>query len=88
MGIVIVVGLFLIMRELIPLLQARSSGVVYTKGHARRRVARADDPERFEALCRNRFKSMGLGVLVVAIGLGWLLVNLVLIGADGALPAA
>ena len=48
MWFAIFAGLFLIMRELVPLLRARSSGVVYTKGHARRRVARADDPERFE----------------------------------------
>ncbi|MFK0300326.1 hypothetical protein ACIQTU_14035 [Brevundimonas sp. NPDC090276] len=76
------------MRELVPLLRARSSGVVYTKGHARRRVARADDPERFEALCRTRFKAMGLGAIVIAVGLGWLVVNLVLMAADTAMPAA
>lgn len=81
-------GVFLILRELIPLLQARSSGVVYTKGHARRRVARADDPERFQALCRGRFKAMGLGAVIIAIALAWLVVNLLLMAADSALPTA
>ncbi|MFC5389424.1 hypothetical protein U0030_13280 [Brevundimonas bullata] len=81
-------GLFLILRELVPLLQARSSGVVYTKGHSRRRVARADDPERFQALCRGRFKAMGLGAVIIAIALAWLAVNLLLMAADAALPAA
>ncbi len=81
-------GLFLILRELIPLLQAQSSGVVYTKGHNRRRVVRADDPERFQALCRGRFKAMGLGAIIIAIALAWLVVNLLVIAADAALPAA
>lgn len=80
--------MFLILRELVPLLQARSSGVVYTKGHNRRRVARADDPERFQALCRGRFKAMGLGAVIIAIALAWLAVNLLLMAADAALPAA
>ncbi len=80
--------MFLILRELIPLLQAQSSGVVYTKGHYRRRVARADDPERFQALCRGRFKAMGLGAVIIAIALAWLVVNLLLMAADSALPAA
>ncbi|MET4683815.1 hypothetical protein [Brevundimonas faecalis] len=79
-------GLFLILRELIPLLQARGSGVVYTKGHTRKRVERDVEPERFQALCRSRFKAMGLGAIVIAAALGWLVVNTVLVVLDSALP--
>lgn len=80
-------GLFLIVRELIPLLQARASGVVYTKGHARRRVVRVEEPERFDALCRGRFKAMGLGALIIAVVFAWLVVNVILTLAGAALPA-
>ncbi|MNC80111.1 hypothetical protein D3C81_2224340 [compost metagenome] len=51
-------------------------------------MARADDPERFKALCRGRFKAMGLGAIIIAIALAWLVMNLLVIAADAALPAA
>ena len=46
------VGLFFILRELIPLLNARRTGVIHTRGHSRKRVERAAEPGRFEGLCR------------------------------------
>ena len=66
-----IAGAFLILKELIPLLLALSSGVIRTRGHNRKSVEKAGDPERFRSLCRQRFKAMGLGLLVIATGVLW-----------------
>jgi hypothetical protein len=68
-------GLFLILKELAPLLGALSSGVIHTRGHRRQKVERAVDPERFKALCRNRYKGIGLGLLAIAVGVGWVVAH-------------
>ena len=62
-------GLLLVLRELLPLMQARRSGVIYTQGPRREKVARDTDPDRFEALCRKRRKAMTPGLILLAIGL-------------------
>ena len=75
--LLMVAGVILILKELIPVLQAQASGVIYSRGHSRKRVERAVDPERFRALCRNRWKAMSLGLLAIGIGIGWLCLGVV-----------
>ncbi len=65
-------GLFLILKELLPWLEAKRTGVIHTRGHRRVKVGKAVDPERFQGLCRQRVRSMGLGLIVIAFGFGWL----------------
>lgn len=77
--LLLVVGIILILKELLPLLKAKSTGVIYTREHARKRVERGQEPERFESLCRNRFKAMGWGLLAIGIGVGWLALNFVML---------
>lgn len=69
-------GIFLISRELIPLVSAWSSGVIRTRGANPKRVRRDEEPERFKALCRNRFNAMGLGFLAIGFGLLWIWLGL------------
>ncbi|OGN46690.1 MAG: hypothetical protein A2093_05685 [Caulobacterales bacterium GWE1_67_11] len=66
-----IAGLFLILREGVPWLKARASGVIYTRGHRRHKVLRAEEPERFAALVATRFRAMGAGALVLALAVGW-----------------
>ena len=47
-------GLYLILRDLFPWMEAQRSGVLRTRGHNPRRVLRSEEPERFRALLRNR----------------------------------
>ncbi|WP_312783134.1 hypothetical protein [Brevundimonas sp.] len=70
-------GLFLMLRELLPLLKARQTGVIRSKGHAGRRIERAVDPERFEGLCRARLKAAGAGGLLAVGGLVWTIMQVV-----------
>ncbi|GLK49252.1 hypothetical protein GCM10017620_22250 [Brevundimonas intermedia] len=66
-----IAGLFLVLREAVPWLKARASGVIYTRGHRRHKVLRAEEPERFAALAANRFRAIGVGALVLALAVGW-----------------
>lgn len=70
--LLMIAGVILILKELIPVLQAQASGVIHSRGHSRKRVERAVDPERFRALCRNRWKAMSLGLIAIGVGVGWL----------------
>lgn len=69
------VGLFFILRELIPLMNARRTGVIHTRGHSRKRVERAVEPERFEGLCRKRHEGIKLGLVVIGLGVVWFLIG-------------
>lgn len=71
-----IAGLFLVLREGVPWLKARASGVIYTRGHRRHKVLRADEPERFAALAAHRFRAMGTGALVLALAVGWTVWNI------------
>ncbi len=66
-------GLFLILKDLVPLTAALGTGAIQTRGHRRQKVERATDPQRFRNLCRNRYRGIGLGLVVVAAGIGWAL---------------
>lgn len=77
-------GLFLMLRELLPLLKARRSGVIQSKGHAARRIERAVEPERFEGLCRQRLKAAGVGGVLAIGGALWAVMQVVGIAAASA----
>ena len=64
-------GLYLILRDLFPWLEAQRSGVLRTRGYNRKRVLRAEDHERFRALLRNRVDGMIIGLLAVGVGICW-----------------
>lgn len=75
--IVILVGIILLLRELIPWSRAQASGVIYRRGHNRQAVRRADEPERFRSLSRNRLKASLLGAGLIAGGAVWFIANIV-----------
>ena len=66
-----VAGLFLMLRDGLPLLEARRTGAIRSKGHSPRRIELSAEPERFEALCRARQKAVGAGALVALGGAVW-----------------
>ena len=70
------VGLYFILRELIPQLNAKRTGVIHTRGHNRKRVERVAEPERFEALCRQRYEGMVLGLAIMGLGIVWFLIGI------------
>jgi|LauGreStaDraftv2_3_1035109.scaffolds.fasta_scaffold171826_1 hypothetical protein len=64
-------GLYLILRDLLPFLEAHRSGVVRTRGYKREAVRRSEDPARFKALLRNHIDGMVIGLLAVLFGILW-----------------
>ncbi|WP_292228177.1 hypothetical protein [Brevundimonas sp.] len=64
-------GLFLLLREAVPWLRARSSGVVYTRGQRRTAVHRDVEPDRYAALQSNRTRAMWPGLIMVLVALLW-----------------
>ena len=68
-------GLFLMLRSLMPWLQARRTGVIRTLGARPQRVERATDPERFEALCRNRLSALVPGLAIFLGGAAFALMQ-------------
>jgi hypothetical protein len=64
-------GLYLILRDLMPFLEAHRSGVVRTRGYKREAVRRSEDPARFKALLRNHIDGMIIGLLAVLFGILW-----------------
>lgn len=64
-------GLYMILRDLLPFLEAHRSGVVRTRGYKREAVRRADDPERFRRLLRNHVDGMVIGLMAIAFGILW-----------------
>ena len=68
-------GLFLMLREFLPWVEARRTGRVRRKGARAQIVTREAEPERFEALLQNRLKAAGSGALLILGGLGWLAWN-------------
>jgi hypothetical protein len=73
---VLIAGLFLLLREGLPLVEAMRSGVIHTKGSRRQRVERAAEPERFAALIKRRRNALGGPALAVIAGGGQLTIQL------------
>ncbi|MBN8553112.1 MAG: hypothetical protein J0L52_09500 [Caulobacterales bacterium] len=63
-------GLVLALKELVPWAMAQTSGQIRTRGHSRQVIRRADDPERFRSLSRNRIKASGLGIVIMLAAIG------------------
>jgi hypothetical protein len=66
-----IAGLFLLLRDAAPLLQAHRSGVIHTRGHQRRRVERAAEPERFANLVHQRRQGLNGPMALTLAGFGW-----------------
>ena len=64
-------GLFLLLREALPWLRAKSSGIVHTRGHRRTPVQRDVEPEKYAVLMHNRFKAMLPGGMLLIIAAAW-----------------
>lgn len=64
-------GAYLILRDLLPFLEAKRSGMVRTRGYKREAVRRSEDPERFRVLLRNHIDGMVIGLMAVAFGILW-----------------
>jgi len=60
-GASVLAGLFLGVRDLLPYLAARRSGVIVRRGYAGLRVQRDQDAERFARLLGNRARGMAFG---------------------------
>lgn len=76
-----IAGFFLLLREVLPWLRARSSGVVHTRGHRRTVVERDVEPERYALLMHNRVKAMlpgGIILLVAVTGTVWAVLSVML----------
>lgn len=73
-------GVFLMLRDGLPLLEAHRTGAIRSKGHSSRRIERSAEPERFEALYRARRKTVGAGALVALGGAVWTLIQVTGIG--------
>jgi uncharacterized membrane protein len=63
-------GVFLMLRSLLPWLEARRSGVIKTQGARVQRIERSAEPDRFDALCRKRLGGVLPG-LAMFIGGGF-----------------
>ena len=68
-------GLFLTLRSLLPWLAAQRTGVIRSRGSRAQKIERAVEPERFQALAKQRFSGVGPGVLCILGGLAWLAYN-------------
>lgn len=69
-------GFYLILRDLLPYLDAKASGAIRTRGHSRKKVLRSEEPERFKGLLRNRVDGMLIGLLACAFGVLWVFFGL------------
>ena len=68
-------GTFLTLRSLLPWMAAQRSGVIRSKGSRAQKIDRAEEPERFRALSRQRLSGILPGLLCLAGGVAWLAYN-------------
>lgn len=85
--ILMIVGLVLLLRELIPWARARSSGVIYRRGHSRQAIRRSEEPDRFRSLLNSRLKASLLGLGLIAAGAVWMAANILAMGMQETLAA-
>lgn len=64
-------GIYLILRDLFPWLEAQRTGVLKTRGYTPKRVLRSEEPDRFKAYLRNRVDGMIIGLLAIGFGICW-----------------
>jgi len=69
-------GFYLILRDLLPYLEAQRSGAVKTRGYKPRKIYRAEEPDRFRVLLRNRVDGMLIGLLACVFGVLWVTIGL------------
>jgi len=60
-GASVLAGVFLGVRDLLPYLAARRSGLIVRRGYAGLKVRRDEDAERFARLLSNRARGMAFG---------------------------
>lgn len=65
--VVVLAGLFLLLRDLLPYIAARRTGAIRTRGHSPKLVLRSEEPSRFNALCRNRIDGVTGGAMVIVV---------------------
>jgi hypothetical protein len=68
-------GLFLTLRSLIPWMSAQRTGVIRSQGSRAQKIERAQEPDRFRALSKQRLSGVFPGLLCVAGGIAWLAYN-------------
>ena len=71
----VIASLFLILRTGPGLLRARATGVLIGKGHARPRIERSLEPERFDSLWRQRAQTLIAPAVVLACAVVFLLLE-------------
>ena len=54
-------GLYFLVKEFLPWLEAQRTGAIRAQGYRRQLVRRDEDPERFHGLCRRRLQAAGAG---------------------------
>ena len=86
--ILMIVGLILLLRELIPWARAQSSGVIYRRGHSRQAIRRSEEPDRFRSLLSSRLKASLLGFGLIIGGAIWMAANLLAVGMQETMTAA
>ena len=69
-------GLYLILKDLIPWLKSQRSGQTRTRAYNSKLVLRSEEPDRFDALQRNRIDGMVVGLLAIGFAVGWTLLGL------------
>jgi len=71
----VIASLFLILRTGPGLLRARATGVLIGKGHARPRIERSLEPERFDSLWSQRARTLIAPAVVLACAVVFLLLE-------------
>lgn len=79
---VFLAGIVFIVRPLPGILNGMRTGVLIGKGYAKPRISREAEPERFNALMRQRLAEITPGVLLVLGALGWAALNILAAGAQ------
>jgi hypothetical protein len=74
---VVLAGLFLLLRDAVPLFEAHRTGMVRTRGSRPQKVERASEPDRFSGLVGQRLRGLGGPALLTLGGMVWLFVGLI-----------
>lgn len=72
----ILAGLYLTLKDLIPWLRSQQTGQTRTRAYNSKLVLRSEEPDRFNALQKNRVGGMVVGLLAIGGGIAWAFVGL------------